>query len=262
MWHSRMFCYVHAQSWIPLYCTQESLTGVTSSKAMTVAIPSRASTTGSQALSCHRDLWRAGTQVCVFEFVFVSSSVKVSLENLCHLMSQCVSVTWNFFFVFICLCLYVHTYKWNHTLRGVCIELEDTPCLCMCLCLIECVRVLMFGVYLFGFMCVITNVFCAVLRQIVSNYRHLSVAFVLSLIMTLPHTCEHYYYCNASTHCCCCNDCCAATDAAATAATHTHTYTHTHTHTHNVQIPARASTAEVPSTSISQYKLGTKLVVN
>jgi hypothetical protein len=37
---------------------------------------------------------------------------------------------------------------------------------------------------------------------------------------------------------------------------HTHKHTHKHTNTpHTLQIPARASTAEVQITSISQYKL-------
>ncbi len=149
--------------------------GVTSSKAMTVAIPSRASTTGSQALSCHRGLWRAGIRVWLFECVFVSSSVKVSLENLCHLMSQCVSVTCKsscLYLVPVPLCSYVQVKP--HTLQGVWVELEDTPCLCMCVCLIDCVRVRMFGVYLFGYMCVIIYVFCAVLLCCVRMCEQLS----------------------------------------------------------------------------------------
>ncbi len=234
--------------------------GVTSSKAMTVAIPSRASTTGSQALSCHRGLWRAGIRVWLFECVFVSSSVKVSLENLCHLMSQCVSVTCKKVFVFICCAsMFIRTGQTAHPAGGLGWAWGHSVFVHVCM---------------FDWLCACADVWCVfiwvcvrdylyVLWECVSNYRPLTVAFVLSSIMTLPHTREKYYYCNASTHCCCFNDCCAATDAAATAATHTHKHAHKHTNTpHTVQIPARASTAEVQITSISQYKLGTKLWVN
>ena len=70
------------------------------------------------------------------------------------------------------LCSYVQVKP--HTLQGGWVELEDTPCLCVCVCLIDCVRVRMFGVYLFGYMCVIIYVFCAVLLCCVRMCEQLS----------------------------------------------------------------------------------------